>query len=391
MVEGNFKKLYLFKTLRWFLLIIPVIVPFYQSVGLSMAQILTLQSVFSIAIVVLEVPSGYFADIIGRRKSLIVGSFLSTAGFLMYSLSYTFTGFLAAELVMGMGASFISGADSALVYDSLLSLGRKDDYKKVWGRSSALGNFSEATASIIGGLLAAVSLRLPFYIETAVIALTIPLAFSLVEPALHEANKRRGSFRDIIDTVKYALHGHKELKWLLLYGAILGASTLTMVWFVQPYFKLCGLPLAWYGAVWAAYNLSVGLFSLSAHGVERAIGRRGTLLMLLPLSAGAYILVSFFNALWILPFFLIFYFVRGINGPVIGDYMNSLISSERRATIMSVNALMVRLIFSIVGPLAGLLSDHYTVSLSLRWLGLLFLVVGLYPLLKLTQLRQADR
>ena len=121
--RSNIWKLYLIKISKWFMLFMPYIVPFYQDNGLDMHQIMVLQAIYSISIVVLEIPSGYMADVIGRRRTLILGVILGTIGFGIYSFSFGFMGFLLADLVLGFGQSFISGADSALLYYSLLDKG----------------------------------------------------------------------------------------------------------------------------------------------------------------------------------------------------------------------------------------------------------------------------
>ena len=76
-----------------------------------MHQIMVLQAIYSVSIVALEIPSGYFADVLGRRRTLILGVIMGTVGMGIYSLSYGFLGFLIAELVLGIGQSFVSGAD----------------------------------------------------------------------------------------------------------------------------------------------------------------------------------------------------------------------------------------------------------------------------------------
>ncbi|MFP3860730.1 MAG: MFS transporter [Bacteroidales bacterium] len=118
-LQANIIKLYLIKISKWFMLFMPIIVLFYKNNGLSMQDIFTLKAAYSIAIVLLEIPSGYIADVLGRKKTLIIGAFLGFAGFLIYDFSFNFWGFLMAELVLGIGQSLISGADSALLYDSL--------------------------------------------------------------------------------------------------------------------------------------------------------------------------------------------------------------------------------------------------------------------------------
>jgi MFS family permease len=381
MIASNIWKLYIIAALRWFLLIMPTIVLFFQQNGLSMKQVLILQSFFSIAIIVLEIPSGYFSDIVGRRITIVIGCCLGFIGFVVYSFSYGFWGFFVAETLLGFGSSFISGTDSALLYDTLLQLDRTNDYKKVEARLASVCNFSEGTASIVGGLLAVISLRIPFYVETTLNLIVIPLAFSLIEPERPKSSAVEGNFKRILKIVKYSLHEHQEVKWLIIYSALVGASTLTLVWFIQPYLKLVGLPLTLFGITWAVFQFSVGGFSLLADKFEKTIGRKLSLISLIVLAVGGYWLLSSFQRLWSIAFIFIFYFVRGIHVPILKDYVNRLISSDIRATVLSVKNLMGRLVFSIIGPIIGWLTDLYSLKLAFLVAGLNFLICGSIALL----------
>ena len=382
-LESNIWKLQAIKALRWFMLIMPIIVLFFQENGLSMCEVFILQSVFSIAIVVLEVPSGYLADIVGRKVSIVAGCILAFAGYVAYSFSYGFWGFLIAELFLGFSTSFISGADSAMIYDTLLETGREDEYKKIEGRMLSVGNFAEGIAGLVGGFLALVSLRTPFYFEAAVTFFSIPVAMSLVEPARHKLDNSEGSVKSILKIVKYSLHEHAEIKWLIIYSALVTVSTLTMVWFIQPYLKLVGLPLALFGVVWAALQFSVGIFSFYAHKIELFVGRKTTLVSLIILTVIGYCLLSIFQSIWAIGFILIFYFVRGICYPVLKDYINRIITSDIRATVLSVTSLVRRLIFSIFGPVIGWISDLYSLPAALMLCGIIFLFWGGISLLLL--------
>ena len=115
----NIIRLYLVKISKWFNLVMPVVVLFYQDNGMGMHDIFVLKAIYSVAIVAMEIPSGWMADIWGRKKTLILGSILGSAGFLMYSFSYGFWAFVLAEIILGIGHSFVSGADSAMLFDSL--------------------------------------------------------------------------------------------------------------------------------------------------------------------------------------------------------------------------------------------------------------------------------
>jgi MFS family permease len=156
-LHPNIFRLYLIKIAKWFMLYMPIVVPFYESNGLSMKDIMVLQAVYSIAIVALEIPSGYMADVIGRKKTLIIGAVFGTIGFTTYSFSHGIAGFLLAEIILGIGQSCVSGADSALLYDSLLERDEEKKYTRFEGRITSLGNIAEAVAGIAGGLLAGLS------------------------------------------------------------------------------------------------------------------------------------------------------------------------------------------------------------------------------------------
>jgi hypothetical protein len=113
------------------------------------------------------------------------------------------------------------------------------------------------------------------------------------------------------------------------------------------------------------------------------VGRRGTLVLLIGLTAAGYWLLSVFQSIWAVAFLLIFYFVRGIGYPVLKDYLNKIITSDIRATVLSVASLVRRLIFSIFGPVIGWISDLYSLPTALMLCGIIFLFWGSISLLLL--------
>ena len=112
-VAKNLPKLLWLRALEstWFP--IPILIIFYESHGLSLEQGVLLKAILSAAIFLGEVPSGYLADRLGRKQSLVGGAFLWFLGWLIYCTQGQFTWFVAAEILAGLGASLMSGADSA--------------------------------------------------------------------------------------------------------------------------------------------------------------------------------------------------------------------------------------------------------------------------------------
>lgn len=123
------------KVSKWFTLVMPIIVLFYKECGLDLADIFILKSVYSIAMVSLEIPTGYLADVWGRRNCLIAGCIFCFLGFTNYSISDTFTAFFLSEILLGFGQSLVSGADSALLYDTMLYYKKEERLFEIRGTS----------------------------------------------------------------------------------------------------------------------------------------------------------------------------------------------------------------------------------------------------------------
>ncbi len=374
--KSNIWKLYLIKISKWFMLFMPYIVPFYTSNDLDMQQVMILQAVYSVSIVALEIPSGYFADVIGRRRTLILGAVLGTAGYCIYSFSYGFVGFLLAELVLGFGQSFISGADSALLYDSLLDIKKEKEYIKYEGRMVSYGNIAEASAGIAGGFIALISLRANFYAQGVVTLLAVFSALLLVEPE-HHRRLKTFTFRTILDVVKQSLFINRDLRDNIFFSAVIGTATLTMAWFAQPYFRQIGLPLSLYGVLWTLLNLTVGFAAMTAYRVEEKLGPGRTILLIALLIPAGYLTLGAMNCLPALVILFLFYAVRGLATPILKDYIHRLTDSPVRATVLSVRNFLIRLCFVLVGPAMGMLTDNRGLSTALISGGIVFLLLAL--------------
>ena len=353
----NISRLYVVKISKWFNLVMPVVVLFYQDNGMGMHDIFLLKSIYSLAIVALELPSGWMADAWGRKKTLVMGAVLGSTGFFMYSFSYGFWAFAAAEIILGAGHSFISGADSAMLYESLKADKKSGEYVKHEGRVTSAGNFAEAIAGIAAGFLAAISLRMPFYVQFAVASLAIPAALTLAEPKVQYATHVH-SVKNMFRDMKKALGGQSDLRIAILLSAITGTATLTFAWLVQPFFMAIGLPVEFFGIAWTALNLSVGLSSAFAYVVEGRFKKHHEIMGVVVLLSVGYLLSGLMISREGIFFLLLFYIVRGLATPIFKNYINIYSPSRMRATILSVRNLIIRVIFAVTGPLLGWMTDN---------------------------------
>lgn len=371
----NIVRLYGIKISKWFNLVMPVVVLFYQDNGMGMHEIFILKSIYSLAIVVLELPSGWLADVWGRRKTLLLGAVLGSAGFLMYSFSYGFWAFVAAEIVLGAGHSFVSGADSAMLYESLKADKKSDRYVKHEGRITSAGNFAEALAGIAAGFLAAISLRTPFYFQFIVASMAIPAAITLKEP-LVQVTTHMHSLKRMVGAIKNTLWKETDLRVAILLSAATGTATLTFAWLVQPFFKAIGLPVEWFGILWTALNLSVGVSSAFAYRFEGRLNRKKEVFLIVVLLTLGYL----FSGLTILReglvFLFVFYLVRGLATVIFKNYINQYTPSEIRATILSVRNFIIRISFAVIGPLLGWMTDHISLKMAFILAGFIYLVAA---------------
>lgn len=370
-VKRNLTALYLVKIAKWMNLVMPVIVLFYKSNGLTMKDIFLLQSIYSLTLMTLEIPTGYFADRAGRKTSILLGATLGFTGYLAYSFSFGFWQFVAAEVILGVSQSLVSGADSAMLYDTLAAAKQKDKYTQLEGRVTSIGNFGEAFAGILGGILAVSSLRTPFYVQTFVALIAVPAALLLVEPPIKSIKIKPG-LKQIKSIVYDALHGNIKLKWNTFFSAIIGASTLAMAWFAQPFFGQLRIPVSMYGVLWAGLNLSVGMAAVYAWQFETKFGPAKTVIIFTIALFSSYLLLPLMPGYTGLAILLIFYLARGIATPTLRNYINLISTSEVRATVMSVRNFLIRLIFAVTGPIWGWITDKYSLKNAIISAGIIY-------------------
>lgn len=363
----------------------PFLMIFYTDHGLSASEAFQIKAVYSILIVLLEIPSGYFSDALGRKRSLIIGAVLGTLGFAIYSGFQGFWSFLIAEAVLGIGQSFISGSDSALLYDSLLVAKRDNEYARYEGRLTAIGNAAESISAFVGGLLALISLKSLFYAQTAVAFIAVPAAITLVEPIIDDAKEKiKPSLKGVLKIVHWAIVENKALRWRLLYSSVIGTGTLTMAWIYQVFLSNdLSFSNSRIGIIAAALNIVVAIVTTYAWRLERRFKMAHLLSVIFFGVISGYLLMGVINSIWSLIFLFTFYLTRGIATPILKDAVNMKTPSEYRATVLSMRGFIIRLLFAWIGPLTGWMADQANYGTAMMWLAAIFTVLAVIPYLRL--------
>jgi MFS family permease len=357
---------------------LPVITLFLMDrIGMSVADVMALQAVFGAAVVLFEFPSGYLADRIGYRTSLIVGSGLRLAGWLAYTQGASFESVIAAEIVLGAGTAFISGADRALLWRSLDGEGQYREYRRWDGRLRAAGQASESLSAVASGWLYAIAPRLVFWAQVPAATLELASVLPVREPPSPESDTSRSHARRMLDVIRFTLWHHRRLQAAMILGVTLGLSSFVMVWLIQPYLQSRGVPPAWFGPFWAGAHAWLVVVSLASARIVEIVGLRGTLLGCCCLIPLGYAGLAASTSPWGVVFYLCFMTLRGLQAPILAAAMQEDAPDEHRASVVSIAALLFRLAFIAVGPPIGALVDRAGMEAALAVLGGAFAAASL--------------
>lgn len=381
-LRRNIPLLYAFSFLQMTLFPMAVITLFWKDhIGLSLSQILLLQSIFAVAMVVMEYPSGYISDRIGYRAALTCASVLGIIGWGFYTVASSFQDVLIAEILLGISTSFISGTDSALLFESLKGTEEENAYGRYEGRSTGFGQTGEAAGALFAGLLYAKYPLLPFILQVVIWILALLLTRGLTEPQ-RERHHQVNHLKEALASARYVFVENRRLRVTVLLSIVLGLSSFYPVWLIQPYMRDSGVSIASFGPIWAGANLIVALFAVFSHRVRELFKDRGMILFLVILVLAGYMGLGFSAGIWGFLFYYLLTAMRGMKGPFLLHAAQSEIPSANRAGMLSLQSLSFRLLFAITGPFLGRYADTYGVGKSFQLLFVVFLLV-LPPLMYL--------
>jgi MFS family permease len=364
-----------------FMVTMPIIVPYWRSLGLSMHEILEIQAIFGFAVATLEVPTGYIADIFGRKLSVVLGSFISGVGFTILLFADSYWSLVLFEVVLALACTLVSGAEDAILYESIPEGVSR---KKVIGSFRSLGLIGEVLAALLAGILVVYSFRAVLWAQ--VVASWIPFFISLflVEPprARVECGSHIAEIRDVFVKV---IARDPLTRLVFINFVVAGLSSFCVVWLLQEFWRQSQVPMSYFGVMWAALMLVSVFMSKGAHALEDRLGAHRTLLLIAFAPITGYLLMAFAPPLVGILAGGLFYVTRGLTYVIYQDAFNWRVPSQYRATANSFVSLFFRLGFVPIGPLLGSVVDARGMQTGLVMLAAalcLTLVTLLVPLVR---------
>ena len=364
-LQGNLPKSMLLAFFQVFLVIIPIIVPYFQQHGLTMQQVFFTQAWFGAVVVIMEIPSGVLADRFGRKRALMLGTVFLACGHLSLLWADSLSGFLIFEGLLGIGVSLISGADLALLYDTELALNRADESPRAVANLYTMHSASEAVAAVACSLLLLVSIDAVVVIQVIAGCLPMLIAMTLVEPD-HKAGKEHEPLR-VAEVLRHLVANGSIMRWTVLSLSLWSLTTFFAVWILQRYWFEQDIPLALFGYLWAAYTALAGLAGRWAVRTEARLGISALLVLIGLLPVLGYVGLAT-GPLWFgLVISIAFFVARGLGLVVLREALNRRTPSRFRATANSMASFGFRAAFVVAGPLVGGFMDVADMTSTL-WL-----------------------
>lgn len=219
---------------------LPVYLLFYIE-HLSLREAIWLEAIYFTAMPLLEVPSGYFSDRIGRKPTLVIAASALLASFFLLTFGEGFALLAVAAVLRAVGFSFNSGTDASFHHDSLAAAGLDDEFAEREARVSKLGFYASALCAIAGGLIAIIDLRSAFALSAAAAVVMLVAALRFTEPhapkdAADEAEAPAHFFVQLRDCL--AQLRQPTLAWLFGFAVLMLILNHVPYFFYQPYLKL---------------------------------------------------------------------------------------------------------------------------------------------------------
>jgi MFS family permease len=368
---------------------------FLLDAGLSNLEAFAANAFFTGGMVLFEVPTGIVADTVGRRASYLLGTVTLSGATLLYVLLWQvaapFWAWAAASLLIGLGFTFFSGAVEAWLVDALGATGFDGALESVFGRGQVVSGVAMLTGSVAGGFLAEqVSLGAPFVLRGVILGVMFGVAFLLMRDLGFTPVKGERPLRSMRRIAEASIeYGWRvpAVKWLTVQSLFTGGVGVYGFYALQPYLlELYGDPHAYQiaGLVAAIVAGAQILGGIAAPRIRRRFHRRtSALISTAALSSVTLALIGLVEDFWaVLALIVCWGLLYAAAMPIRQTYLNGLIPSGERATILSFDSMMASAGGVWAQPALGRAADvwgyapTYLMSAGISTLALPFLVLS---------------
>lgn len=356
----------------------PILIISLMKLGkMTLPEIYFMESAVMVICVVLNIPTGALADVIGRKKTIIIGRVFLLGSSVGFAFMTSPTLAWVANILWAIGFSFQSGADHAFLYHTLQKAGLEKSFAKVEGCAVGLRLITVAFCSLAVGYLAEIDLRLPLMLSIPFMVIPLIACFFLKEEQEKKvAYSMKLQWEVLWKGFKFAV-AKKEIRWIIgLCALVMGASK---IWFFtyNPYFEKVGIDLKYFGYIFFLLNIVAWLASHFAYSIEKKFSEKLCVAMMI-LCVGVPILLMGTFPIWPMTMLVVVQnVVRGFMRPFVASFMNRHIDSEEiRATALSVRSTLTDIVSVLSLSWFGFMDKSLGLLQSLIVLGIVVLILG---------------
>ncbi len=373
---------------------------FLLDAGLSNFEAFAANAFFTVGMVIFEIPTGVVADTVGRKASYLLGTITLSVTTGLYWMLWLwqapFVWWALVSVLLGLGFTFFSGAVEAWLVDALAATGYTGSLEAVFGRGLVVTGIAMFSGSVLGGVIAQVTdLGMPFLVRAGVLMLMFVFAFIVMKDLGFTPDRSAGPLKAIRNVLSQSIeHGLKRrsVRYMILSAPFVGGVGIYAFYALQPYLlELYGDPTAYSIAGLAAAVLSLAQVAggLLAPRIRSLFAKRtSVVLVAVIISIGTLVALGLNSLFWLAIVLLVVWgFVFAVVGPVRQAYLNDMIPSKQRATVLSFDSLFGSLGGVFIQPALGRAADLQGYGTSLV-IGAVVELIGL-PLL-LASRRQKD-
>lgn len=330
---------------------------FLYSRGFSIFEIALFEGVFHVTSLLLEIPTGAVADMFGRKTSRILGV-LSYFVYIFIIISANSFGLVALGFaICALSYVFESGAAEAIIYDTLIELEQEDKFMKFMGTKELIFQLSGFAAMLVGGTIALIGYEMNFYVTGGFFLVALIMILSMKEVPIHKKEVlsiKEQVKKQFVISFKTVFQ-NKRLFLLIIVGALMTAPTTTVFFFYQNYFDLNGVPIYLITIYIGLHSGASAIGGVFASRLEKRFGEK-KILYVVPLIISISFWLILIPQITLVPF-IILGIMDSLFYIVLVDYMNRMVSSEVRATVLSVFGMMFSVVMIVIFTIVGYVID----------------------------------
>lgn len=372
-MKRNIKLEYIFRFISSFTITEAVWVLYLSYKGLSLAQIGILEGIFHITSLVSEVPSGALADLMGRKKVLLLSRVFNVIASLIMIFSSHMWQFAISFLFSAWSYNLLSGSEEALVYDSFLCMGEEKKYYKTNSRIEVMIELSNGLATFAGGVMSEISFSLCYVMAALIAASSLIPCMLFEEPVLEQKqDQKKVTWKEHFVISFRIIKESKAVMNILFFYSFVFTFYTSVYFYCQQYFLELGMNKIQISVVMLLVGGTACLGAMLSEKMVNRTGERMKYTAVLFIGAGI-LGMALGNAVLSIGCLLVISFFNASLYPLQSASLNKLIPSEQRATIISVGSMVFSIFMIVLFPVMGFVADSFGLKTA-------FLVTGLCAL-----------